>query len=62
MVTDDPALGFQYWAVLGHVLDISQKCAASQKNLNTNSLIIISTLLIQAAYFYKMLSTQPSAT
>jgi len=62
MVTDYPALGFQYWVVLGHVPDISQKCAASQGNLNTNSLIIISTLQIEAAHFHKMLSTQPSGT
>jgi len=38
MVTDDPALGFQYRVVLGPVPDISQECAASQANLNTKSL------------------------
>jgi hypothetical protein len=62
MVTDDPALGFQYWVVMSHVPDISQECAASQENSNTNSLIIIWTLKIEAAHFYKMLSTQPTAT
>jgi len=62
MVTNDPAFRFQNWVLLGHVLDISQECAASQENLNTNSLIIISTLKIEAAHFYKILSTQPTAT
>ena len=62
MVTDYPALGFQYQVELAHVPDVSQEFAAIQENLNTNSLIIISTLKIEAAHFYKMLSTQPTAT